>query len=345
MAYEGPSSDSHCHVAGRRICCPFFVVVTIWLLALHFPCGGDCVQLLALFPHHKKAVSAAPQPHSISAKNKRAAAASTALVVPAISAIAASSGASSADANNALDVHFGLCGGMFNCHFELVAMLNLLSETVPLLNPKGDGATAARGIRLRMPPFEVSHLVRGPQRLSFSRFYDLTHMQTLPGLKSMGIADQIEPCPHILSLQRGMDRRTFPSAFAKALKSWRYKCIFLQKAMSAAATNESGGFGRKCSWFLVNLDHLRESGQGLVSNRLRFHPWRNELAVFARAKLPATFYAIHLRLEAEYMRAFAHKLLILNGAALDLCLLSKGGKGRQRQYCVRFVWRVDLPLP
>ena len=83
-------------------------------------------------------------------------------------------------------------------------------------------------------------------------------------------------------------------------------------------------FSRKCSWFLVALERLRHSGQALLCSHIRFHPWFHQLAAFARTKMPAQFYAIHLRLETEYMRSFTGKLFILNGTAMDQCLVAKG---------------------
>ena len=113
-------------------------------------------------------------------------------------------------------------------------------------------------------------------------------------------------------------RGEYPASAAHGLSEWPHHCAFVEPRVTGPS------FSRKCSWFLVALERLRHSGQALLCSHIRFHPWFHQLAAFARTKMPAQFYAIHLRLETEYTRSFTGKLFILNGTAMDQCLVAKG---------------------
>ena len=80
-----------------------------------------------------------------------------------------------------------------------------------------------------------------------------------------------------------------------------------------------------CFWFLVIRGFLEEE-YSAVSRGVRFRTQYYRLARKARLNLPsANFYAIHLRVEQEALQIFGKGAFVLNGSALDACLVSTHG--------------------
>ena len=146
-----------------------------------------------------------------------------------LSSLAVTEDASSDVRRRTLDVHYTVCGGMFNCHWQLVGAMAMLL--------RASGALPHIGFRLVLPRMERSHYTFDWQ--PFGSFYDIEHLRHARQFRHLAFVEQEDGhsqkgkllwaaevmCPFKLRID-SPTKPHFSTAFVEMLRNgWMHYCI------------------------------------------------------------------------------------------------------------------------